>query len=139
MFEANVQNKKLSRNWALGFMESRDWYGGPCLVPYLLRTILKVGIGLGKGSFVRVSALWESCYIPLQLPRFFIRRYETISECNNLMIQQIKCCKTRAAIIKSLEYWWQFPAQNLHFFPPTPQTHLPMHTHSQIPIRKYLT
>lgn len=42
-----------------------------------------------------------------------------ISECNNLMIQQILCCKTRPAIIKSLEYWWQFFGSKSPFFSPT--------------------
>lgn len=41
-----------------------------------------------------------------------------ISECNNLMIQQILCCKTRAAIIKFLEYWLQFSSSQAFFSHP---------------------
>ena len=60
-----------------------------------------------------------------------------ISECNNLMIQQILCFKTRAAIIKSLEYWFSIPAPRLPFLP-TQSANTLRHTHSQTHFRRYL-
>lgn len=126
----------LFRNWAVGLGYQGIKREILYLLSYFLRRFL-VSLGLRKCIFVCVSSFGKLLHTLLQSPRFLIWRYEMISECNNLMIQQILCCKTRAAIIKSLEYWLQFFSSQASFFP-TQSANTLRHTHSQIYFRRYL-